>query len=492
MQRRNGRIDFVKEPIRAGDRVLVGEHMIAIDEAFAATIEPGDRVIGLASTGDILRVPKSESDLVSKSVAAAAQAFIEMRECSDDAISKFYEIFAQLLDSPEVVSEITAANALDVADAKTRARSTTRLEFTEPMRREMVDALRIWQNFEPNRDVVTERVVHKGWVVDTVTSPLGVVGFVFEGRPNVFADATGVLRTGNTCVFRIGSDALRTATVIMTHAIEPALRLSGLPSGAIVLIDAKSHAAGWALFSDKRLALAVARGSGPAVSQLGAIARQAGIAVSLHGTGGAWLIAGEHCDASVFESAVEHSLDRKLCNTLNVVCIVRSRAGDLLPSFQRAVIKAAAARGTNPVVHLVPDANLKTFSFDLGVDVRDLALDSLATEWEWDNAPECSVVMVGDLESAVTLCNEYSPQFVVSIVSDDERERDFVWRRVNAPFVGDGMTRWVDGQFALLRPELGLSNWQSGRMLGRGAILSGDSVHTVRYRVTQDDKNLRR
>lgn len=101
-------------------------------------------------------------------------------------------------------------------------------------------------------------------------------------------------------------------------------------------------------------------------------------------------------------------------------------------------------------------------------------------------------MIVDDLESAVTLCNKYSPQFVVSIVSDDERERDFAWRHVNAPFVGDGMTRWVDGQFALLRPELGLSNWQSGRMLGRGAILSGDSVHAVRYRVTQDDKDLRR
>ncbi len=478
--------------LRAGDRVLVGERMITIDDAFAATLEPGDRVIGVAGTGDILRVPKSESELVSKSIAAAAQAFVEMRECSDDAISKFYEVFAQLLDRSDVVGEITAANALDVADAKVRARSTTRLEFTEPMRRDMIDALRIWQNFEPNRDAVTERVEHKGWAVDTITSPLGVVGFVFEGRPNVFADATGVLRTGNTCVFRIGSDALRTAAAMMTHAILPALRLSGLPRGAIVLIDGRSHALGWALFSDKRLALAVARGSGAAVGQLGAIARQAGIAVSLHGTGGAWLIAGEHCDASVFESAVEHSLDRKVCNTLNVVCIVRSRAADLLPSFQIAVIKAAAARGANPVVHLVPDDIFKTFSFRLGVDVRDLAVDSLATEWEWENAPECSVVVVDDLGSAVSMCNEYSPQFVVSIVSDDEDERDFVWRQVNAPFVGDGMTRWVDGQFALLRPELGLSNWQSGRVLGRGAILSGDSVHTVRYRVTQDDKNLRR
>ena len=323
---------------RPGDRVLVGEHLVVIDAGFAATLEPGDRVIGVAGTGEILRVPKSESDLVSKSVAAAAQAFIEMQDCSDEAISKFYEFFAKLLDSADVAGEIVAANALDIADAKLRSRSTTRLEFTDSMRRDMVVALRIWQNFRADRELITETVAHDGWTVDTVTAPLGVVGCGFAGRPNVFADATGVLRTGNTCVFRIGSDALRTATAMMTHAIQPALRLSGLPSGAIVLIDAKSHSAGWALFTYKRISLAVARGSGAAVSQLGAIARQAGIAVSLHGTGGAWLIAGEHCDSSVFESAIEHSLDRKVCNTLNVVCVVRSRCDDLLPCFQRAII----------------------------------------------------------------------------------------------------------------------------------------------------------
>ena len=57
-------------------------------------------------------------------------------------------------------------------------------------------------------------------------------------------------------------------------------------------------------------------------------------------------------------------------------------------------------------------------------------------------------------------------------------------RSLNAPFVGDGFTRWVDGQYALDRPELGLANWQNGRLIGRGAILSGDSVHTIRYVAT--------
>ena len=51
-----------------------------------------------------------------------------------------------------------------------------------------------------------------------------------------------------------------------------------------------------------------------------------------------------------------------------------------------------------------------------------------------------------------------------------------------ASSVGDAQTRWVDGQKALDRPELGLSNWHNGRLLGRGGILSGDSVYTIRIR----------
>ena len=64
------------------------------------------------------------------------------------------------------------------------------------------------------------------------------------------------------------------------------------PDGAVSLVRSPARAAGWALFDDRRLALAVARGSGAAVAQLGAVARQAGTPVSLHGTGGAWLVAG--------------------------------------------------------------------------------------------------------------------------------------------------------------------------------------------------------
>ena len=101
-------------------------------------------------------------------------------------------------------------------------------------------------------------------------------------------------------------------------------------------------------------------------------------------------------------------------------------------------------------------------------------------------------MVVKDLEEAARLFNRDSPQFIVSLLAADAAARERFWSAVNAPFVGDGFTRWVDGQYAFDRPELGLANWQNGRLFGRGGVLSGDGVFTVRTRMTQSDPHLRR
>jgi glutamate-5-semialdehyde dehydrogenase len=81
---------------------------------------------------------------------------------------------------------------------------------------------------------------------------------------------------------------------------------------------------------------------------------------------------------------------------------------------------------------------------------------------------------------------------VASLISDDPAVHDRFFAMVDAPFVGNGFTRWVDGQYALQRPELGLSNWQFGRLFGRGGVLSGDSIYTLRTRAIQDDPDIGR
>jgi len=484
--------------VQVGDWVAVGRTFVQVSQEMAATMQPGDQMLAVSTTGQLCRIPAHVAVLVSEAVETAQRSFVELSQVSDAQITTFFETAAQLLADDSIFSRIVAANASDVSDAIKRGRSTTRLELSEPMRRDMIDSLRMWRDMEPSRDKRLSEIVHDGWTVEERTAPLGVLGFVFEGRPNVFADATGVLRSGNTVVFRIGSDALGTARQLISLVVAPALQESRLPVGAVVLIDSPEHAAGWALFSDNRLSLAVARGSGEAVAQLGAIAQQSGVPVSLHGTGGAWMIVGD-ADASRLQAVIENSLDRKVCNTLNVVCVLRERAQEQIPIVVRASLNAALKRDTLPVIHGVNEADSilrKSFAHagvpELENSVVAADMSSLGVEYEWENNPEFAVVLVESIEEATQLFNTYSPQFIVSAVSQSSNEVEKVWELCNAPFVGDGFTRWVDGQFALLRPELGLSNWQQGRLFARPGVLSGDSAYSVRLRVHQSSEDLHR
>jgi glutamate-5-semialdehyde dehydrogenase len=493
------RVHELKE-LRVGAEILFGgDKLVRVSEELAAAFRPGDQLRVVEDTGNLLHIPAAEAEVARNAVGRAMTAFRAMSEVSDEQISQFYEEFALRLESPEIWGQILEINEQDVEDAKSRGRSTTRLIATDALRRDMIQGLRGWIDQSSRRGRTLQKIEHEGWRTELIGAELGVIAFIFEGRPNVLADATGVLRGGNTVVFRIGRDALRTAQAMMRLALEPALDAAGLPAGSAVLVESAAHAAGWALFCDSRLSLAVARGSGEAVAQLGGLARQSGIPVSLHGTGGAWIVAGETADASALETAVTDSLDRKVCNTLNVCCIPRTQADRLVPAFLAGMTRAGLALGEPYKLHVVEGSEAHVpkalFSETISVtraegNVKEqraelLAEDMLSHEWEWEGTPEVTLRVVDDIDEATLLFNRYSPQFIACLVSQDTDQRDRFERRVNAAFIGDGQTRWVDGQKALRQPELGLSNWQNGRLFARGGVLSGDSVYTVRTRARQ-------
>jgi len=253
------------------DKVLIDGLLVEIGEDIAKSFSEGDRLLATPSSG-LLLVPKAELDLVRLCVDDALHAFSVLSKVEDAQIAKFYSSFAQRLEDDEIFSRIRMANDRDVVAATAAGRSTTRLVLSDAMRQDMIDAVHIWETLATS-SAARETVSHDGWSIEAHIAPLGVVGFVFEGRPNVFADATGVLRSRNVCVFRIGSDAFDTAQAIMNLAVIPSLADAGLPNGSVVLLPSKTHACAWALFSDRRLSLAVARGSGSSVALLGEIAQ---------------------------------------------------------------------------------------------------------------------------------------------------------------------------------------------------------------------------
>lgn len=492
--------------LNAGMPIVWGGDQIAlVPDDLAEAFREGDRLVVVQDTGDLLHIPSREWDIAGVATERARSAFLDLQTVTDEAITSFYKAFAAKLADETSFAGIAEANAEDVASARQRGRTTTRLVLSDTMRQDMISGLLSWADAAPTRSRVVETIEHDGWAIDQVTAGLGVVGFVFEGRPNVFADATGVLRSGNTVVFRIGSDALGTARAIVQHALDPALEEAGLPAGCVSLVDSAARAAGWALFSNPDLGLAVARGSGAAVSQLGAVARQTGIPVSLHGTGGAWIVADVSADQVRFQAAVTNSLDRKVCNTLNTCCITREAADVLVPKFLAGLEEAGRLRGAASKLWIVDEqrdsipaswfehrdiARAEGAVSEPGVST--LGWDDLGREWEWEDSPEVTLCIVDSVDDAVELFNRLSPRFAASLISQDSDQVTEFFQKIDAPFVGDGFTRWVDGQYALNRPELGLSNWQFGRLFGRGGVLSGDSVYTVRSRVTQYDADLRR
>ena len=493
--------------LEPGMPILVGGDRIArVSAELAAKFKPGDRLIVVRRTGDILHVPEAVHQLVSDAVTKALEAFEIQRNASDEQFTRFYMNFAISLADDDIWRKIAKINEADVSRAKSKGRSTTRLVADEKMRKNMIAGLDQWRNLASQRDKVINTIEHDGWSVDEVVSPCGVVAFVFEGRPNVLADATGVLRSGNTAVFRIGSDALQTAKAIMDLVLIPSLKEAGLPEGAVTLLDSVEHSAGWALFAEPRLALAIARGSGRSVDLLGAIAREAGNAVSLHGTGGAWIIADETADPAGFELAVYNSLDQKLCNTANTICIPRAKADVLVPKLLSALQRRGEKLGYGYRLH-VADGSEDIIPKGLFTQATSVCRatgaqheltatvwphNQLGHEWEWEQTPEVTVVAIGCLEEGIRLFNSQSPLLVASLISDNEQAQEYFLKAINAPFLGNGFTRWVDGQYALCRPELGLSNWQNGRLLARAAVLTGDGVYTVKLRVRQTDPDVHR
>jgi glutamate-5-semialdehyde dehydrogenase len=188
-----------------------GNRVTTVPDSVADAFAPGDRLIVIQTTGDVLHIPAAEYAAVDAAVQRAREAFAALARVSDEQITDFYERFAARLADEPTWARIAAANEEDVRAARARGRSTTRLVADAKMRVKMIEGLRLWRDQSTRRDRVLETIEHDGWRVEQVVAGLGVIGFVFEGRPNVFADATGVLRSGNTTVRRSGRPCARPA-----------------------------------------------------------------------------------------------------------------------------------------------------------------------------------------------------------------------------------------------------------------------------------------
>ena len=345
--------------------------------------------------------------------------------------------------------EVLAANATDMASARQRGTADgllDRLLLTEDRVRAVADALRdVAALPDPIGEVVSGHTLPNGLELKQVRVPLGVVGMIYEARPNVTVDAAGLcIKTANAVILRGGSLAQH-SNVTLARIIAGAAERAGMPAGAIQIIESTDHAAAQELMSLHGLVdVLIPRGGAGLIRS---VVENAKVPVIETGTGNCHVYL--HCgaDPHMAEAIVVNAKTQRpsVCNAAESLLVDAEVAEELLPR----VLRALADRGVT-----------------LHVDERVMAMGAVdgmvaATEEDWATEYhdlEMSVKVVSGLDEAIGHINRYGTKHSEAIVTSDyAAARRFLHEVDAAAVYVNASTRFTDGGVFGLGAEIGIS-----------------------------------
>jgi glutamate-5-semialdehyde dehydrogenase len=356
------------------------------------------------------------------------------------------EALSRAADLLEYQSEpILEANAVDLERAEqsgTDATSIDRLRLDAGRVAAMASGLR---NVAALPDPVGE--VLDGWVrpnglrVQRVRVPLGVVGIIYENRPNVTGDAAGLcLKSGNAVLLRGSSSAISSNTAIAA-VLRDGLEKAGLPVDAVVLVEDTSRAAAVAFMRLEGLIDCLIPRGGP--SLLASVLEHATVPYVLDGAGNCHVYVDEAADLSMAESIVVNAKTQRpgVCNSAETLLVHRGVAEAFLPRV------AAALSG----VTLVGDQATRSVLPGIGAATDE----DFATEYL---GPTLSVAVVDDLDGAIDHIARFSSGHSEAIVTGDLAAANRFTTEVDAAAVlVNASTRFIDGEELGLGAEIGIS-----------------------------------
>ncbi len=356
------------------------------------------------------------------------------------------EALSRAADLLEYQAEpILEANAVDLERAEQAGTDPTSLD------RLRLDAGRVaamaagLRNVAGLPDPVGE--VLDGWVrpnglrVQRVRVPLGVVGIIYENRPNVTGDAAGLcLKSGNAVLLRGSSSAISSNTAIAA-VLRDGLEKAGLPVDAVVLVEDTSRAAAVAFMRLEGLIDCLIPRGGP--SLLASVLEHATVPYVLDGAGNCHVYVDEAADLSMAESIVVNAKTQRpgVCNSAETLLVHRGVAEAFLPRV------AAALSG----VTLVGDQATRSVLPGIGAATDE----DFATEYL---GPTLSVAVVDDLDGAIDHIARFSSGHSEAIVTGDLAAANRFTTEVDAAAVlVNASTRFIDGEELGLGAEIGIS-----------------------------------
>jgi len=403
---------------------------------------------GLADIGDVAAYMRA----VGEAARAAAR---DVARADTRAKNEALTAMASAVRRDE--AKLLAANAEDVKAAQAAGHDAAfvdRLTLTPKTVQAMADGLsEIAALPDPVGEITDLRYRPTGIQVGRMRVPLGVVGIIYESRPNVTADAAGLcLKAGNATILRGGSEALRSNTAIAA-CVHQGLRDAGLPEHAVQVVATTDRAAvGHLIADEKHVDVIVPRGGKGLIER---ISREARVPVIKHLDGVCHVFVDATADLDMAIRIADNAKTQRYspCNTMETLLVHADIAARVLPPLCDVYLaKGVELRGDERARALVP------------------AMKS-ATEEDWYTeylAPILAVRVVDSLDDAMLHIAKYGSQHTDAIVTQDYGNSMRFLREVDSSSVlVNASTRFADGFEFGLGAEIGIS---TNKLHARGPV----------------------
>ena len=354
------------------------------------------------------------------------------------------------------------ANGLDPAMLE-------RLELTPDRISAMADGVRqVAALPDPVGEITGLTYRPSGIQVGRMRVPLGVIGIIYESRPNVTADAAALcLKSGNACILRGGSESIHSNKAIAA-CIRAGLETAGLPADAVQVIETTDRAAVGALLRlDDCIDVIVPRGGKGLIERIMAESR---IPVIKHLDGICHVYIDDHCDLDKAQRIAINAKTQRygVCNAMETLLVARRIAPIVLPELARELIgKGVELRGCERTCEIVAEA-----------------IPASAEDWDTEYlAPILSIRVVDDMDAALDHIQQHGSGHTEAIVTEDySRARRFLREVDSSSVMVNASTRFADGFEYGLGAEIGIS---TDKLHARGPV-GLEGLTTVKFVVLGD------
>ncbi|MCO8577122.1 glutamate-5-semialdehyde dehydrogenase [Burkholderia multivorans] len=375
---------------------------------------------------------------------AMARASTAAKNAALDAVARAIERDAQALKD---------ANARDVARAREKgldAAFVDRLTLSDKALNAMVEGLRQVASLpDPIGEIGNLKYRPSGIQVGQMRVPLGVIGIIYESRPNVTIDAAALcLKSGNATILRGGSEALESNTAL-AKLIGEGLAAAGLPQDAVQVVETADRAAvGKLITMTEYVDVIVPRGGKSLIERL---INEARVPMIKHLDGICHVYVDDRADLdkalTVCDNAKTHRYGT--CNTMETLLVASGIAAKVLPPLSKLY--------RDKQVELRVDAAARAVLADAGVGPL---VDATEEDWHTEYlAPVLAIKIVDGLDAAIEHINHYGSHHTDAIVTEDhDRAMRFLREVDSASVMVNASTRFADGFEFGLGAEIGISN----------------------------------